>query len=180
MWLFDGDNTEFEDTFVVSVDGVHFRIWEPRKFPSTKWYSPKYKKPGLAYEIALSLHHNKVVWVNGPFPAGENDKKIFNKPEGLASKLKAGQLAIGDEGYVGEPDKVATRNSLASADVKEIKNRSKARQETINSRLKGFGVLNQSFRCTGAGRLPKHKSVFEACLVIVQYELDNGSKLFRI
>ena len=152
VWYFDEDNEnpEFKDTYIVSVDGVHFRIWEPRKFPSTKWYSKKYNKAGLSYEIALSLKRNKIVWVNGPFPAGENDKAIFNKPEGLGTKLKPGQLAIGDEGYRGAPEKVSTCNSLNSQNTKEIKHRSKARQETVNSRLKGFGVLNQVFHCTGA------------------------------
>jgi len=84
---------------VATVDGVHFRIWEPRKTPSTKWYSHKYKKAGLAYEIAVALHHDSIVWVNGPFPAGENDKAIFEKPGGLKSKLKGNQAMIADEGY---------------------------------------------------------------------------------
>ena len=179
QWIFDNDN-DFDNHDVVSVDGVHFWIWEPSKFLSTTWYSPKYKKAALTYEIALSLYHDKIVWVNGPFPAGENDKKVFNKPDGLASKLKPGQVAIGDEGYVGQKDKVVARNSLNDATTKEIKKRSKAWQETINSRLKAFGILNQPFRCTGAHRLPRHKAALEACLVIIQYELENGSKLLRI
>ena len=126
----------------------------------------QYKKAALTYEIALSLYHDKIVLVNGPFPAGENYKKV-NKPDGLASKLKPGQVAIGDEGYVGQKDKVVTRNSLNDATTKEIKKRSKARQETINSRLKAFGILNQPFCCTGEHRLPKHKAALEACLVII-------------
>ena len=91
----------YKELFIATVDGVHFRIWEPRKFPSTKWYSPKYKKAALTYEIGVAINHNKVVWVNEPFPAGENDKTVFDKPDGLRSKLKEGQLLLGDQGYRG-------------------------------------------------------------------------------
>lgn len=181
MWIFDSEDTTYEDKYVASVDGVHFRIWEPRKFPSTKWYSPKYKKAALTYEIALAVHHNKIVWVNGPFPAGENDKKVFDKPGGLKSKLKDHQLVIGDQGYTGDPDNVATRNSLDEKEVKDFKERAKARQETINHRLKNFDILSREFRTKGHLRVPRHKSVLEACLVIIQYELDNGSRtLFKV
>lgn len=179
MWVFD-DVEKYPELYVASVDGVHFRIWEPRKFPSTKWYSNKFKKAGLTYELAVAIYHNKLVWMNGPFPAGENDKSIFEKPNGLASKLKGKQGVIGDEGYRGNPKKVSTRNSLDDDNEKELKKRAKARQETINARLKGFGILNQTFRTTGYLRVPRHKAVMEACCVIVQYELDNGSCLFRV
>lgn len=170
----------YEEEFVASVDGVHFRVWEPRQSPSTSWYSQKYNKSGLTYEIAVAIHHNQIVWVNGPFPAGENDKKVFTKPDGLRSKLKGNQVCIGDGGYKGDPKKVATRNSDDDPEVRDLKERAKARQETVNARLKNFGVLRNPFRTVGDQRLEKHKSVMEACLVIVQYELDNGSALFKV
>jgi len=162
---------------VASVDGVHFRIWEPRKNPSTKWYSHKYKKAGLSYEIAVALHHNRIVWVNGPFPAGENDKTIFEKPGGLKSKLKGNQAVVGDEGYRGV---AATRNSLDPEELKDMKGRAKARQETINARLKNFSILRGPFRTCGGKRLERHKAAMEACLVIIQYELENGASLMKV
>jgi hypothetical protein len=59
-----------------------------------------------------------------------------------------------------------------------FKKRVKAHHETSNSRLKGFGILNQAFRSTGPSLLEKHKAAFEACYVIfVQYEKDNGRPL---
>lgn len=179
VWLFD-DVEKYPEMYVASVDGVHFRIWEPRKFPSTKWYSHKYKKAGLTYKIAVAIHHNKIVWVNGPFPAGENDKKVFDKEGGLGSKLKEHQVCIGDQGYAKTKDKVATRNSLDSPELKDLKERAKAQQETINARLKSFAVLANAFRTKGARRIERHKAVMEPCLVIIQYELDNGSPLFTV
>jgi hypothetical protein len=177
-WLFD--NQQVEEMFIVSVDGVHCRIWEPRHMPSSGWYSKKFNKAGLSYELGIAIFHNKLVWINGPFPAGQNDKQIFTKPQGLKSKIPPGKRAIGDEGYVGYPDQITTRNGLDSDEVKMFKKRVKARHETFNSRLKGFGILNQAFRSTGPSRLQKHKAAFEACCVIVQYEMDNGCPLFVV
>lgn len=38
----------------VTVDGTDFRINEPTDF-STKWFSHKFKGPGLRYEVAISI-----------------------------------------------------------------------------------------------------------------------------
>eukprot|EP00531_Pseudo-nitzschia_arenysensis_P002864 CAMPEP_0116130474 /NCGR_PEP_ID=MMETSP0329-20121206/8500_1 /TAXON_ID=697910 /ORGANISM="Pseudo-nitzschia arenysensis, Strain B593" /LENGTH=298 /DNA_ID=CAMNT_0003624857 /DNA_START=225 /DNA_END=1121 /DNA_ORIENTATION=- len=177
-WIFDENNNDY---FILSVDGVHCRIHEPRTQPSSGWYSKKFNKAGLTYELGVAIYHNKIVWINGPFPAGQNDIKVFRKPGGLMSKIPDDCRAIGDEGYRGEPTKVSTRNTFNSVELKEFENRVRARHETVNSRLKAFGVLNQVFRSKGRGRMmEKHKSAFEACCVIVQYELDNGSKLFKV
>lgn len=177
-WIFD--DPSLEEKLIISVDGVHFRTWEPRTQPSSGWCSHKHRGAGLAYEIALALHHNQVVWVNGPFPAGQNDKKIYQKPGGLMEKMVAhGGKGFADNGYKGM-DRLSTRNPFHTDEVKEALERAKSRQETINARLKAFGILNQAFRGTGTKRMEKHKAVFEACVVIVQFELDNGSSLFKI
>ena len=84
--------------------------------------------------------------------------KIFRK--GLMPKIPIDKRVIADQGYVGEPQKASTRNEFDSAEVIEIKHRAKARQETVNARIKAFGILNQVFRTTGKQRLKKHKAVF--------------------
>lgn len=60
--------------------------------------------------------------------------------------------------------------------IKGFKNRAKARHETFNTRLKNFKILDERFR----HGVTKHKAVFEACCVIVQYEMDNGHPLFDV
>jgi hypothetical protein len=177
-WIFN--NNGHQEFFILSVDGVHCRIHEPRTQPSSGWYSKKFNKADLVYEIGVAIYTSKIVWVNGPFPAGQNDMKVFRKPGGLMSRIPDNCKAIGDEGYRGEPSKVSTKNEFNSDKVKRFENRVRARHETVNSRLKAFGVLNQVFRSKGDGRMEKHKSAFEACCVIVQYEMDNGSPLFKV
>ena len=178
-WIFD-ENDATDERFILSVDGVHCRISEPRTQPSSGWYSKKFNKAGLTYELGVAIFHNNIVWINGPFPAGQNDIKVFRKPGGLMSKIPDGYRAVGDEGYRGEPSKVSTRNQYNSKELNDFENRVRARHETANSRLKAFGILNQVFRSKGESRMEKHKSVFEACCVIIQYEMDNGNKLFKV
>jgi hypothetical protein len=179
-WIFDDEGGNYNEYFILSVDGVHCRIHEPRTQPSSGWYSKKFNKAGLTYELGVAVFHNNIVWVNGPFPAGQNDMRMFRKPGGLMSKIPDGCRAIGDEGYRGQPNKVSTKNDFNSDELKYFEHRVRARHETVNSRLKAFGVLGQVFRSKGDSRMEKHKSAFEACCIIIQYELENGSPLFKV
>jgi hypothetical protein len=165
-----------DEFFMLSVDGVHCRVQEPSTMPSAGWYSSKFNKAGLAYKIGVSIYHDKIVWVDGPFPEGQNDLRIFRKENGLMSKIPDGHRTIGDKVYVGEPDKATTRNEFDPPEFKDLKRRAKARQKSVNSKLKAFGILKNIFRTTGKQRLEKHQLAFEACLVIVHYELDNKSR----
>lgn len=177
-WIFD--NPELKEKYILSVDGVHCRIFEPRIEPSTKWYSKKFNKAGLTYELGIAIFHDQLVWINGPFPAGENDMLVFRKDGGLMSIIPKGKLVVADEGYRGEPNVCSTRNTFDDDDVKRFKKRVKARHESFNCRVKSFGILNQPFRSTGDQRLVKHETAFVACCIIVQYEMDNGRPLFKV
>lgn len=33
--------------------------------PSSGWFSPKFNKAGLVYEIGVAVYHDKICWVNG-------------------------------------------------------------------------------------------------------------------
>jgi hypothetical protein len=65
------DQNDDGTTFVVSVDGVHAPIQEPRMNPSKNRCSYKFNGPGLAYELAIAIHEPKLVWITGPFRGGE-------------------------------------------------------------------------------------------------------------
>jgi hypothetical protein len=54
-------------------------------FPQAK------KKVGLSYELGISIFNNKLVWINGPFPAGNTDLMIYRKDGGLKSMIPAGK-----------------------------------------------------------------------------------------
>jgi hypothetical protein len=164
------------DIFVISVDGTHCRINEPRREPSAKWYSKKFSQAGVSYELGIAIHANQLVWINGPFPASEHDITIYRKDGGLKSKIPEGKRLVGDEGYKGESETISTRNKLDSVAVKTFKRRARARHETFNGRLKNFKILAERFR----HGVVKHKTAFEAVCVMVQYEMENGHPMFAV
>lgn len=164
-----------EDFLLVSDDGVHCRICEPRKQPSTKWSSKKFgKKAALTYEVAIAIRHNQVVLVNGPFPAATHDMTMFDHPDGAGKKLRPGAKAITDRVYNGP--QIAKRNEFDTPEVKAFKKRVRARHETFNGRIKVFKALDTRFR----HGVQKHKAVFEAICVIVQFDMETGRPLFHV
>lgn len=163
--------------FLVSVNGIHCFIQEPnhgRWLKNPAYYSHKFKKAALSYEVALSVYQNKVLSINGPFPASTNDTTIFNG--GIRNKIPRGRLAIVDNGYEGNDTRTSKPNPLDSAEVRKFKGRARSRQECFNSRLKNFKCLKEEFRHGEK----KHAICFEAVVVICQYQLENGSPLFDI
>lgn len=129
---------------------------------------------GLDYELGVSVNDNQLVWVSGPFPAGNHDIQVFR--QGLKDMIPAGKKAIADNGYRGEKAVISTPNAHDPKEVRKFKSRARARHETFNSRLKNFRCLEVRFR----NGIAKHKIVFEAICVICQYQLENGSPLFDV
>ena len=60
--------------------------------------------------------------------------------------------------------------------------RMKSMQETCFKRFKDFKVLNDSFRHgkNTDDKLAKIKSSFEAVAVLLQYDFENGARLFEV
>jgi hypothetical protein len=153
---------------------VHCRVDEPKNptiSKNPKYYSHKFKQAALDYEIGLSVYENRLVWMNGPFPAGQHDITIFRKD--LNDMIPAGKKVIGDKGYRGE-NCVSTPSSHDPAELRKFKSRARARHESFNARIKNFLILERRFR----HGIAKHQTVFEAICVICQYQLENGSPLF--
>ena len=87
--------------FLGIVDGTHCRCYKPRhpEFPFDSTYkSYKLGKDALSYEVMINMN-GLPIWVNGPFPAGLPDIKIFNAR--LAALIPDGKLVLGDLGYRG-------------------------------------------------------------------------------
>ena len=176
-WKYDGIHLQDDETiFIGTVDGVHFRVEEPRTEPDAIWYSHKFEGPGVGYELALDINENKIIWINGPFPAGNTDLQIFrDNGNGLKYMIPIGKKMIADRGYCGEPD-LSTPNTLDGEDLKLFKRRARARHENLNRRLKEYRILSERFRHD----LGKHKMVFEAVCVVVQYDIENERPLFQV
>jgi pyruvate-formate lyase len=128
------------------VDGTHFLIEVVYNNDGTKntgYWSFKYNHPGLAYEIAVSIFSDQIVWVNGPYRAGMSDLKIF-KEKGLSNLLiQAKERAVADGTY---KHFAVSQRGNGSHEWKHAKNRYRARQESVNRRLKIFRCLQDRWR----------------------------------
>lgn len=149
----------------VSLDGTHFLIREPQPF-NKKWFSHKFKKAGLAYEIGISIVEADIVWASGGFPAGEwSDLKMAKD---LYVKFAPKEKTLADKGYRLKPFFKQPSNAFEK--------RILARHETLNGRLKEFAILSNRFRHP----LKKHPMVFHAVINVVQVSITNGEKLFDL
>ena len=63
--------SNINDIAKLSLDATDCRIQEPTPF-STKWYSHKFKGPGLRYEVALTIKNGEIAWLNERFPCGSH------------------------------------------------------------------------------------------------------------
>jgi hypothetical protein len=169
-----------------TIDGIHYRIDEPRPF-STSYSSHKFGgKAGLVYEFCVATHKQKLVWLNGPYPSGTHDKTVFRK-KGLKEAIEKKQeerstdfRVIADDGYFGADflGTLAFRNEFDPEEIAWFKDRALSRHERFNGMTKNFKCLTKNFRhdrgWNESNQHPRHKACVEAVCVTLQYELDTG------
>jgi len=184
-WDNPDSESEEETIFIVTVDGAHCQIEEPTLddfSENQKYFSHKFHGPALDYELAISVYTQDLVWINGPFPAGCHDLKVFR--QGLKQKMLDTRAArgvehrgIADKGYRGEQGLLSIPSSCDPERVRDFKGRALSRHETFNGRMKNFDCLDERFRHHD---LLKHKHCFYAVAVICQLQLDCGYTLFEV
>jgi len=167
-----------------SVDGVNFRSWE-KKHPTfnkdTSFYDHKHNSCGYKYEIAVMIYKPEVVWFNGPIRCGKGDRSVFTE-DGLKEKVEStpGKIGHGDGGYTMSNAEdmgfICVPNKKNSQELGHFKSRVRARHESLNGRLTKFKILQDTFR----HGMKCHGIAFEAVIVIVQYQMDNGAPIFDV
>ena len=177
---------------ILPIDTVHIRSQEFRCDPSSKWYSHKSNGPAVSFEVVADPVEGKIRWTNGPEPASINDLTFFRggkkgkmdswKRSSLYFHLPNNVRLIGDSAYGGQPDKVSTTKDAHSPAAKKLFARMKSMQETCFKRFKDFEVLRESFRNRKGteDKLGKIKMAFETTAVLVEYDLENGYRLFEV
>jgi hypothetical protein len=150
----------------MTVDGTDFR--DPQRGTATKgnaFASHKYaEKSALRYELDVSILGGDLVWIQGPYPAGKfTDIKIFNKV--LRHFLDPGERVEANEGYVGHPNKIKCPQNVGNpAEKWAMQGRVRACRETLNGRLKNWGILSQVYR----HYIMRYGEVFRPCAVVTQ------------
>ncbi|KAI9347655.1 hypothetical protein BDR26DRAFT_916055 [Obelidium mucronatum] len=119
--------------------------------------------------LASAIATSKFVHISGSVPCGLfNDLAMVKRS--LLPRLGVGEKVAADEGYVGVPGKIMTRlKGNTEAIIKHNHNLSilQSRHETMNGKLKDFGVLFQMFR----GNREEHYLVFQAVAQITQVKM---------
>ena len=167
--------------FLMTIDGTHCPIEEPRPF-NTKWSSHKFgKKAAVNYELGVSLYEPKLIWCYGPTAPGEmTDLMVFR--EKLKWELPAGKRVIADGIYKAETQHISTKNDLDTKELRQFKDRAEARQENFNQRLKCFGALKQVYRhgiaesesMADTDNIP-HGCTMRACCSLTMFQIENFS-----
>ena len=168
-----------EDIWIITVDGTHCWIKEPSHpdwSQDREYYSHKFNKAGINYELGIAISTSRLVWMNGPFKAGKSDNKIF-RDFGLKDLLESiGKKAIGDKGYNGHRNVCSTFNAHDSRNVKKFKSRALKRHENFNNMTKRFECLRGRFR-HGVDRFA---TMFEAICVICQLQMEDDMPLYDV
>jgi hypothetical protein len=179
-------NPRFNDPdaeiFIVTIDGTDFRTWE-KKHPTLnkdrQMCSHKFNHAAVKYEIAISIQTSEVAYINGPKIGSKHDLTMFREGE-LLQLIPDGKLGVTDRGYqtsvLAERPKLSLPSAYDPPHLNNFKSRARLRHETFNGRIKFFNVLSDTFR----HGFDKHKFVFEAVVVIVQYQMENGSPLYDV
>ena len=127
------------------VDGTDFWICEPKPF-AKGFYSHKFVKAGLHYQVGVCIQTGLIVWINGPFAVGKyNDITIFQSK--MIYELLDWEMVEADQGYVGQPNKICMKYELGVSENQfEAKARERARGEMINGKFKNFRILMDRYR----------------------------------
>ena len=141
-----GDRKEGDTGYcaLTNVDGAHFQI---QRQPGGKlWFSWKFRKPGLNYEVATNVQTGLIVWMGGPYCASTANIAMFRVD--LMHWLEPGEQVIANDGYgyVGvtqrERTTIAWPNMPGDSNKsRRMKSYAQLRHETVNSRLKMWNIL---------------------------------------
>ena len=168
-----------EDIWILTVDGTHVWLCEPGHAEFSQdsdYYSHKFNKAGINYELGIAIASGKLIWMNGPFLAGKNDLQIFTGGGLKARLLQLEKKAIGDGGYSGHQEAISSPNSHDSRPVKLFKSRALKRHEGFNGMTKSFQILRERFR-HGPGKIG---IAFESVAVICQYKIEAEEPLWDV
>jgi len=167
---------------LLSVDGIDCRTWEKASEEfnvDPKTYSHKYNHGGLKYEIGVDAYEPQVVWVSGPWRGGKHDLVLYSEEGGLREKIPdEDKVVVCDRVYRDKKRKGNDDLALPCiGDLPEIftfKSRLRARQESLNGRLKDFRILFDTFHHNP----DNHGYAFGAVLCLVQFAMNHGHPIF--
>ncbi len=135
------------------------------------WFSYKFRRAGVRWEVAICIRTGWAVWIHGPL----NDLVIFR--HSLLSHLDENERTEADDIYAGKPAKTLTpKLNLQTDEDAEYRQYVRNRHETVNKRFKDWKCLKVQFR----HGLRHHSAMFRAVVIITQLQIESGEALFQV
>lgn len=114
---------------------------EPKPF-SSKWYSHKFRGPGIQYDLGICIKTGWIVSYNGLFECGAwPDLWMFKSK--LKTKLLYCKMVVADHGYCGEP--CIFHPDWVTKKQKKAMGKAQAYHKTINVRINFWNILKHIF-----------------------------------
>jgi DDE superfamily endonuclease len=157
----------------ISVDGTDCPIREPSEF-SSRWYSHKFKGPGLRYEVGICIQTGWIVWKNGPYPCG-SFPDITIARDRLHNYMAIGEMYVADRGYK-DGRQYGDCPTGYNTPGQRMRGIVRARHESVNARIKKFKILSTAFR----NQLKYHYMAFHAIVNALQVEIQEGGTLYEV
>lgn len=168
-------------THVASLDGTDCEANEVKHdtFPkNTGFCSQKLHRCAFKYQITLSAWENQILHIYGPCRGGLDDRSILEESGVLDIVRGTDKRIVVDGGYSNDRNEkeITWPRTCQSKELHNFHSRIRLRHETLNGRLKNFAVLTNRFR----HGMTKHGIAFLAVAVVVQYQMNNGARLFSV
>jgi hypothetical protein len=166
------------NTCMASIDGADFRVKGKKLFngrPDPRYYSYKFKGPGLRYLVAMSIRSSDIVFVSGPYLPGMHNDLQALRQSGLLEMLKRREKLEADDGFKAEhPAYINCPSGFAMRqDQERMRGRLRMRHEHVNKRMKNFSCLVNRFRHD----IDKHSACFRAVAVLTQLSMESGEPM---
>ncbi len=157
-----------------TLDGVDCPIAEPRRPIDPAFYSHKFKRAGLRYEVAVQINGTKIIWINGGVPCGRFPDLTLARLN-FTTMLLPNERVAADKGYKDDLFMLPISRPMnrGEKDFNTWHRKILARHETVNVRLKQFRVLKQVFThgSTTEERIRLHIKCFTAVANLTQLML---------
>ena len=120
--------------------------------------------------MGICIQTSEIVWTNGPYPCGSWPDLRIARNE-IIFLLDENEKILADGGYADGGQFFETPTGYNNEDQR-MKQRARARHETINGRLKNWKILREPFR----HGVEKHCNVFLAVINITHMLMAAGSE----
>ena len=154
----------------LTIDGVHFKILEYYPF-NKKWFSHKFKRAGITYEIGCNVHTGDICWAFGGYPAGVSD--LTMERQGILRVLPPTEIIIADKGYVGEGGNIISPILERSHSFNKQHKVIMATHEHVNKRVKYCACMSMVWR----HGWKMHILAFYAVVSLTQINIENGEPM---